>query len=322
MLGIREWVASRRYGGQTGLNEMGNNAKMTALVTAPFLVGWLIVQLFVPFEYVSMATMLVAGFWMGWCVFIWAYAKADASSYRAFPQPVYRFPDGGVRVFNKVLVPPDSWELVHEFEDGSKGYHIHHDTELLQYQQKGHPFPFVWDSEYWKVPAKWDETFAFASGGEFFHKGIAVDHGACESVSVYVVGWHRNRDGKIEPVCLINDCNHRYEEMMENSKKISIGEISKAERFKMMWRRGRKKEMDLLEHESLLEDTVEVLREKSKDVKKLVDQGMGATRDSVHTIMDTGEPLYKRVFSFKNVMKGLLILAVILIIGHFFFGFP
>jgi hypothetical protein len=320
MMGIKDWIAARRYGGQTGLNEMGNNAKMTAIVTAPFLGGWLFIQLFVPVEYVNFGMMGLFCFWIAYCVLIYAYAKADASSYRAFPQAVWRFPDGGVRVFN-MLVAPDSWELIEEFEDGSKGYHVNF-LEKYQYIQEGLPFPRIFHGAFLKVPSKWDESFAFRSSGEFFHKGIAIDHPACENISVYVADWRKNRDGEFEPVGLVNDCALTYEEFMENSKELSKETLTDAQKFKFLWRKGRKERMNLLEHDALLEDTVGVLRDKSKDIKKQVDHSIGAIRDDVQTVMDTEEPLFKRIFNFKNIMKFAIVALLLIFVGHFFFGFP
>lgn len=315
-------ISLRRYGGETGLNEMGNSGKMAGIITAPFLVGWLFVQMFVPVEYVDLGIMAIFGFWFAYCILIYAHAKSDANSYRAFPQPVFRYPDGGVRVYNCLLMPPDCQELVTEFKDGSKGYHVFWDQKV-QYHQKGMPFPFIFNSGFWKVQKEWDKTFAHSSGGEFFHKGIAVNHPACESISVYVVGWHRNRDGEIEPVCVVNDCSHRYKEMLDKSMKLgSLKELGPVQKFKMLWEAERRTTMNLLEHEALLEETIDVMRLKAKDVKKMTDNTMGAIRDRSHTIMDTEESLLKRIFNFKNIMKFLIILTVICIIGHFFFGFP
>lgn len=319
-MGVRDWIARRRYGGQTGLNEMGNNAKMTAVTVGPFLAGWLFVQIFVPEAYLDIGMMGVFGFWIAYCVLIYAYAKADASSYRAFPQAVWRFPDGGVRVFN-MLIPPDGFRKICEFKDGSVGYHVNF-VDKYQYQQGGMPFPYVYGGAFFKVEDVWDRAFAFRSAGEFFHKGIAIDHPACENISVYVVGW-TVKEGQIEPVCLINDCSLRYDTMMENSKKVPIGKISQLEKITMLWRAGRKREMGLLQHDAYLEDTVDqLMKEGSPDLKSVVDDRMGAVRARVHTIMDTQEPLLKRVFTFRNIMKGVVIVTVLLLVGHFLFGWP
>lgn len=319
-MGLRSWIQSKRYGGQTGLNEMGNNARMTGIIAGPFLVGWLFVQMFVPLPYVEVGILVLFGCWVSYCVWIYAYARADASGYRAFPQSVWRFPDGGVRVFN-MLIPPDGFEHVCDFKDGSKGYHVIF-ADRYQYHEGGMPFPHVFNGAWFKIPAEWDKAFTFKSAGEFFHKGIAIDHPACENISVYVVAWDV-KEGKIEPICLINDCSLQYKNMMENSKKVQIGEIKRANRFQMLYVREKKAHMGVLQHSSQLEDSIEVYMKKgAPDQKKQVDGVLSAIRGCVHTIMDTSEPLLKRIFSFKNIMKGLFILLIFLLITHFFFGWP
>lgn len=300
---------------------MANNGKMTAVIAGPFMGAWLFIQMLVPAEYMDMAVLFLCGGWITYCVLIYAGAKADATSYRAFPQPVWRFPDGGVRVFNKMLISPDGYEKVCDFEDGSVGYHVWW-QERLQYHEKRMPFPFVFNSGWWKVPAEFDRAFAFAGGGEFFHRGIAVSHPACESISVYVVDWEIT-EGIMEPVCLINDCYHQYEEMLKNSKKIQMSDFKNVERLQMLLRDSKKARLGLMRHDRYLEESLdEVMKEGSKDLKKIVDDRMGAVRGRVHTIMDTEEPLIRRVFTFKNLFKAVLLIGIVLIITHFFFGWP
>lgn len=321
-MGLRSWIERKRHGGQTGLNEMSNNAKMTGVIAGPFLVAWFLVELFFPKEYVDIGILVVFAGWGAYCVLIYSGAKADANNYRAFPQPVYRFPDGGTRTFNKLLVAPDSFKKKCTFKDGGIGYEYNHEEDKLEYHQDGFPFPFVWTTDLWKLPAEVDKSFAFSSEGEFFHRGIAVNHPASESVSVYVVGWDI-KEGKVRPICLINDCAFNYEEMMKNSKKISKADLKKLEEAEMLIRAGKKREMSILQHSAYLEDALETtMKEGSKKWKKVVDDGFKAIRGRVHTIMDTDEPFIQRYFTFRNLFKAVLIVTAILVISHFFFGWP
>lgn len=320
-MGIRDWFARRKYGGQTGLSEMRNNGKMTLVLVGPFLFAWLFVQIFVPLEYADVGVFLLCIGEVAYCIFLYQWAKSDAAGYRAFPQPPWRFPDGGVRTYDRILIAPDAVEKICDFEDGSVGYRVFL-GEKFQYQQKNAPFPYVFDMAFMKVPDEWDGAFAFASGGEFFHKGIAVQHPACESISVYVVGWNKNEDGGYEPVCLINDCAFQYDRMMNNGKKIDKLEFEEADEFEMLYKNAQKRIMELIRHSSILETALEVMSDQSKDFKKQVDTTLEGARKRVHLITDTKESLFKRYFNFKNVMKAVLIVTLLLLVSHFFMGWP
>lgn len=309
----------RREKGITGLDETRNNAKMTALIAGPFCVAWLVIQMFVPLKYMDMVIIIMFFGWIGYIVFYYAWAKADASSYRPFPQIPWRFPDGSVRVFS-MLIPPDGYERLKDYEKGEVGYHVSF-TEKYEHHDPKLPFPDIFEDAYWLLPRSWEETFDFRSAGEFFHKGVIVDHPACEYASVYVLDWEL-KEGKRTPVCAVNDCALRYAESVKGFDGSPLS-LTRAKILETLLVASRKRELRLQQHSAYLEETLDiVMKEGSQDVKKIVNDRMRAIRDRVHTIMDTGESRLSRIFNFKNVAKALLILGLLFLITHFVIGWP
>lgn len=315
-MGLRSWITSKRYGGQTGLNEMGNSATMAGLFAGPVLVVWLLLLILCPVEFMDIGVIVMFGGWVAYLFVLHSGAKADANNYRAFPQPKWRFPDGGQRTYNVMLIPPDAFKKVCEFEDGDMGYHLTW-PDKFQYHQKGMPYPFVWNSALIKLPSNVDKSFAFSSAGEFYHKGIAIEHPASENVTIYVVDWDI-KEGVVEPLCVVNDCAFRYEELLKNSNKIKLSELPSLKRMQMIVRDGKKRQMDFLRTQGYLEDALEVEQKtKSKKYKATVEDGIKAVRSRVFTIMDTEESLIKRVFTWKNLFKVALFFGVVLLVLWF-----
>jgi len=247
---------------------------------------------------------------------IWAWAKSDANNYIVFPQSKWKFPNGDCRTFD-LKVPPDSWQLIEEFKDGSKGYKVWFDA-TYQYADPDLPFARVWRMAYWNTPSTWDESFHRRAVGEFPHKGIFVTKPDCEDISVYVIGWE-TMDGEHFPVCLINDCALRYKQVLETARHMSIGQLSKLNALMMLYRHARKKVDNLNQHTAYLEDRVDIAEQKSSEkFKESADNRMKSARKCVARIKDTKESLWTRFKNVKTLAIVILIAVVIFFAGRFF----
>lgn len=309
-----------RYGGQTGLNQASNSVKMTAYIAGPFIAVWFVIQLFVPTELVDMFTLLGFFGWLGYVFVMYARAKSDASSYFPFPQAHWFFQDGQqITVDN--LVPPNGYELIASYEDGSKLYRVFF-NEKCEYHDIDRPYPDVFGKALWKLPAEWTEAFQRQGHGEFFFKNIFVDHPACESIEVYVVGW-KEKGGTREPVCVINGCSHSYQKLLANPTAFQNQEINEADSIYAIYRDQELEINELRERNAYLErEAQQYYREGPEDIKKLSDNRMSRARKKVGHIMDTSPPLWSRIFNLKTFGIIILILGLVLLASHFWLGFP
>lgn len=313
--GILDRYRTWRYGGVTGLNYIQANATMTTIVALPWLIGYLVCFMFVPDPFLEVSIIMESIIWIFYCYGVYAYAKVDATRFRPYPQSQWRFPDGGSRKFD-LKVPPDGFSKECDFEDGTQGWRVDL-GQRLQYWDKRSDFPFVFDYALWRLPKTPDECFQYLSAGEFFHKGIAIKHPACEDISVYVYGWIQDEKGMYVPVCTINDCSLTYnkaliDEVIDKSPR----KLSKSHKFEMAYRNERRRRMMLQRHSETLEDMVDAGMKDSRDYQKRVEDGMTKRRNLYKNIMDTEPPLIEKLKA--NLWKIILIVLVIVAILWFF----
>lgn len=312
-----DWL--KRSGAVTGFNATENNFKMSGTVLGPFLILWLTIRIFLPDEMYDLSITVGLFIWLAYVIMLWAWAKSDASAYIPFPQSKWKFGDGTCRTFD-IMVPPDSWEKIADLPDGKKAYKVYFSRQYL-YQDPDLPFPDIFDMAIWILPAVWDTAFQRRANGEFFHKGVFVQHPACEDISVYVVNWE-TKEGERFPVCLINDCAYNYYEALvcyETPQMTDEG-LSKAEVYETLFRDGRKREGKLISHAVYLEERLEVAeKESSKDWRKSVDERMSAIRSRHARVMDTKPPLLTRILNMKNIVTVALLLIFIFLVGRLIF---
>lgn len=306
-----------RQGAVTGAGFTENNIKMLGYLLAPFLAGWTGVKYLTPPELYDMYVGLLLIGWLLWCVLLWAWAKSDAGNYICFPQSQWRFPDGSCRTFD-LKIPPDSWEKVINFPNGDKGYYVEFSNTYLV-DLLNLPFPLIFDKAYWIIPALWDTAFQRRAFGEFFHKGVYVQKPDCENISVYVTHYEPTEQGNI-PVCIINDCSITYQRTLKNAKRMSIGQVAKLNSVLLAYSKERTKRLSLLSHTSFLEDRVTIAEgEASTDFKKSADERLESVRKRHGTIMETQESLFTRIFKLKNIAIAMVIIAIVILVGRFFF---
>lgn len=304
-----------RYGGVTGLNYVSSNAKMTSVVALPWLAGYLLCFMFIPDPFLEVSIIVMSVIWIVYCYGVYAYAKIDATNYRPFPQSMWRFPDGGTRKFN-LMVPPDGFEKLCDFDDGTQGWRINLGRRF-QYWDKRSDFPFVFDYALMRLSKDPDGSFSFLSAGEFFHKGIAIKHPACEDVSFYVHDWIQDKDGRYVPVGEINDCTLAYKQALKNARTMKGKELMEAKYFGMAFLHERSRRMILEKHTLTLEKMVESEEKDATDFRKRVDDGINKRRELFKSILDTGKPLIQRIKAnlLKIVLIGLGIFVFLWLIG-------
>lgn len=305
--------------GIKGLNSTENNLKMTGAVIGPFLAMWIGIQMFLPKALYEVSMSLAMGVWVAWIVILWAWCRSDAAGYIPFPQSKWRFPDGTCRTYD-IKIGPDSWEKIVEFPDGKVAYKVYF-SENFAYQDPDLPYLDVFNVAYWITPCDWDEAFKRRAFGEFFHKGVFVQHPACEDISVYVMDWE-TKEGERFPICLINDCSFSYYKTLESYRAPDMTEqgINKSHALMVMYRDGRKREEKLLSHAQYLEDRLVVAEhDRSIDFKKASDNRLKAARARHSRIMDTKVPLLTRILNLKTIAIVILILSFTLLIGRIFF---
>lgn len=298
----------------TGIGLTESNLKMMGVILAPFLIGWSVIKFMLPPELYDLYITFAFGGWLIWVVMVWAWAKSDANNYIVFPQSKWKFPNGDCRTFD-LKVPSDSWELLDEFDDGSKGYLVIFE-DTYEYADPSLPFPRIWSMAYFVLPAFWDMSFARRAFGEFFHKGVFVTKPDCEDISVYVIDWE-TQEGEHYPNCIINDCALTYKQVLERANIVAKGDKAKLKSLQTQLSKARKKVEALNVHTRYLEDRVEVAeQETSQKFKESADKRLQAIRKRHARVMDTAPSIWQRLKNLKWVGIGLIFLALILFIGR------
>lgn len=316
--GLVDRLRSWRVGAVTGAGFTENNVRMMGALFAPFLVMWSIVKFFLPDALYDMSISVAMVIWLVWCVVVWAWAKSDANNYIVFPQSKWKFPNGDCRTFD-LKVPPDSWEELEEFPDGSRGVKVWFDQKY-GYFDPDLDFPRIWRLAYWHLPSTWDISFRRRAFGEFFHKNVYVTKPDCEDISVYVFDWETTPKGETYPVCMINDCAFTYRQMLKNAKHMSIGQLLRLHTLQMQLSSLRKEAQKMTQHTAYLEERVDVAEKDSSDeYKNSADNRMKAVRKRHARVMDTGVPLGKRIIiALKYVAWIVVPCAIIFLAGRFF----
>lgn len=309
------WYRSWRFGGITGQNLVESNAKMTSIVALPWLVGYLFCFMFVPDPFLEPSIIMMSIVWIFYCYGIYSYAKVDATSYRPFPQSIWKFPDGGSRKYN-LMIRPDAWSKECDFKDGEQGWRVDLGRHY-QYWDNRSDFPFRFNHALLKLDAKPDECFSFSSEGEFFHKGIAIKHPACEDLSVHIYGWLQDENGEYYPVGAVNDCSLSYVKALESEETHRPSELRKANLFEVAYRTERRRRMMLQRHADTMEDIVDSDEKDARDFRKEVKRGISTRRDLFEHIVDTKPPLMQRIKGtlWKIALGVILIVAFLWFIG-------
>jgi hypothetical protein len=315
---LKERLENR--GVHTGLNQTSNSFKMAAYLVGPLILLWFALQIFLPREMASLLQGVVFGGWFVYIIVFYAFKKAAASEYIAFPQAHFRFPDGQ-QISYDVLVTPKSgdqkgWELITEYEDGSCLYRVNFKDKLM-YQDPDRPYPDVFDYALWKTPAQWNDSFNRNGLGEFFYEGLFVTHPTCENIDVAVVDWDERGSSRV-PVCLITGCSYYYKQVLTAQGK----ELPKAEMDKV--ERAEAKNADLKitisktdrRNQYLEEELERHDKEEPAIIRERVDKEVDALLKENSDINDLKPPLTKRIWKNMKYLAylGFAGLAVIIIL--------
>ena len=312
----------------SGLNQTSNSFKMAAYLVGPLLILWFTIQIFMPRVYADILQGVVFGGWFVYIIVFYAFKKAAASEYIAFPQAHWRFPDGQ-QVSYDVLVTPkggDSkgWEEITKYGDGSCLYRVNFKDKLL-YQDPDRPFPDVFDYALWKLPANWNDSFSRNGLGEFFYEGLFVTHSTCENIDVAVVDWDERGSSRV-PICLITGCSYYYLKVMKMQGKallqpevdrVKAAEASNVD-LKIALGKTEKRNLYLeQEHEKYAKD-------EPTDVRKLSDDRVEAFYKRHGTIMNLSKKSgWKRILlNAKYIAYFGIALLIFVAISHFFLGWP
>jgi len=316
---IRAWRLG--YTGITGVNQLQNNLKMMVVLLIPFLGIWFVGQYviqaeMVPEVFAPVILLLTLGAWVMYVVGYWAFVKTDATNYKVFPSATVYYPDGGVREYD-FLVGDQGISERCRFKDGSVGVEMKFINKYL-YDSRDMPFPYVFEEMLLRIPSVVGETFKFQDSGEFWHKNMIVETPNCEHISIFVYEWVQE-NGKWKPVGALNDCTLRYGEALKEflgNPQVKLTDREK--QFEMQYKSALKREDEIKQYAETLEVTNQVLIEQQgKGVQKQVKDVLNAIRARFRTVMDTSEPMWKRIFNFGNIFRFVLILLMVILVYYF-----
>jgi hypothetical protein len=322
MSAILGWIKNR--GIHTGLQQTGNSFKMAAYILAPFLVVWFVIKLIVPMEYNDTASMVAFVGWIAYIIMLYAKAKSDAAGYIPFPQSHWFFPDGQQISFD-LLVPPNGWEKVVEYPDGSMLYRVNF-KDKCAVQEADRPYPDIFDHALWKVPCEWNVAFKRNSHGEFFFENLFIDHPACENIEVGVIDWDEQGSTRL-PVCVITGSSWYYEESRKTGGKLlpnpALRTTGKEKRLEAVIVDLKEENRELTSRNRFLESEAEQYTKKEpRDIKELSDKRLSRIREEVGDIMDTEQSWRERILNFRTLAIVVAVLVVLVVMSHFIIGWP
>ena len=311
-------------GGRSGLNQTSNTMRMTAVITAPFIVGWIVLRMFVPPEFSDFGTVLFFIAWLAYVLILYANTKGKAASYIPFPQAHWFFPDGQQVNFD-LMLPPKSWEELAVYQDGTALYRVYF-KEKLEYQDTDRPYPDIFDRALWKLPAKWNDSFKRNGHGEFFFENLFVDHPACENIEVSVIEWDEQSSTRL-PICVVTGCSWFYKEALESKGKKKLDPdkktITDIQALEATIKDLKEENRELSTRNEFLEQEAEhYTTETPEDIKELADKRLEANRKRYGTIMDTKGSLWSRITNLKTLGILIVVLSLVLVLSHFWFGWP
>ena len=312
----------KNRGAHSGLQQTSNSFKMTAAIIAPFLGVWFIVELFAPMKWKSIATTFSFAGWIVYILILYSKTKADVAGFLPFPQSHWFFPDGQQNSYD-LLVPPNGWEEIQKYQDGSAAYRVNF-KEKCEYQEADRPYPDIFNSAIWKLPAVWTDSFKRTGHGEFFFQNLFVDHPACENIALSVIFWDERGSSRI-PVCLIHSCSFLYNKAKATEgKAFPTVELSDVDAKDLAIKDLKHKIAEVSTRNQYLESEAEEYhKEGPEDIIELSDKRIEAYLKRHKTIMNAGKKSWlTKLINGKILGYALIAIAVILILSHFLMGWP
>jgi hypothetical protein len=310
-------------GGNAGLSQTDNNVKMAAIIIGPFLVIWILMQIFMPPQLSSISGAVTLGAWMVILIMLYAKNKISIADYLPFPAAHWRFPDGQQRQFD-ILIPKNGYEEItkeKQYSDGSRLYRVRF-KDKLQYEDPDRQFPDIFNQALWKTPSEWTKTFDRNAEGEIFIGGLFVSHPATENAEFAVVDWDERGSSRI-PVCVVTGCSYYYRRILSgqgrelpstnnttkdnknaliNELKIKLGKVEKRNEYLE------------LENENYS-------RQEPSDSIELSDKRVANFFKRHKTIMNAGKKsMLSRLINGKYIALFGILLLVVYLVGKFAVG--
>jgi hypothetical protein len=312
----------KNRGAHSGLQQTSNSFKMAAAIVAPFLGVWFAVELFAPPEWKSIATTFSFIGWIVYLLTLYSKAKADVASFLPFPQSHWFFKDGQ-QVSYDLLVPPNGWEEIEKYKDGSAAYRVTF-KEKCEYQEADRPYADIFNKAIWKLPAVWTDSFMRTGHGEFFFQNLFVDHPSCENIALSVIYWDERGSSRI-PVCLIHSCSYLYNKAKETKgKAFPTMELSIDDAKDLAINDLKHKNYEIGIRNQYLENEAEQYhKEGPEDIIELRDKALNAFATRHKTIMNAGKKGWlTKLINGKTLGYALIAIAVLLILSHLLMGWP
>jgi hypothetical protein len=312
----------KNRGAHSGLNQTNNSFKMAAVIIAPFLAGWFAIELFAPAAWKSTATTI--GF-IAWIIYILVFyfkLQADVASFIPFPQSHWFFPDGQ-QVTYDLLVPPKGWELIETYTDGSCAYRVNF-NDKNEYLEADRPYPDIFNYAILKTPADWNKSFPRTGHGEFFYKNLFVGHPTCENIAISVIYWDERGSSRI-PIGLVHSCGEIYRRVYNTEgKTFPVFDMSVADAKDLAIKDLKHKVAEVNTRNYYLENEAEQYhKEGPADIIEERDKALDAFWTRHKTIMNAGKKSWlMRLINGKTLGIALIIIVVLLVLSHFFAGWP
>lgn len=312
----------KNRGARSGLQQTSNSFKMAAAIVAPFLAVWFAVELLAPPEWKSIATTFSFIGWIVYLLTLYSKAKADVASFLPFPQSHWFFEDGQ-QISYDLLVPPNGWEEIARYSDGSAAYRVEF-KEKNEYQEADRSYPDIFKTAIWKTPSTWTESFKRTGHGEFFFQNLFVDHPSCENIALSVIYWDERGSSRI-PICLIHSCSYLYNAAAKTQgKSFTPTELSIADAKDLAIGDLKHKIAEVNNRNYYLETEAEQYhKEGPADIIEERDKALDAFFTRHKTIMNAGKKSWlTRLINGKTLGIILLAIAGALIFMHFMVGWP
>jgi hypothetical protein len=204
-------------GGNSGLSQTDNNVRMAGVVIGPFLVVWLLLQVFAPPALADYTGALTLGVWLMILIMLYAKNKISIADYLPFPAAHWHFPDGQQRQWD-VLIPKNGYEEIAQYKEGTRLYRVNF-KDKLQYDDPDRQFPDIFQDAFWKTPSEWTKTFDRNAEGELFIGGLFVSHPATENASFDVVDWDERGSSRV-PIAVVTGCSYYYRNLLHNKGRV------------------------------------------------------------------------------------------------------
>jgi len=312
-----------RRGGNAGLSQTDNNVRMAAVIIGPFLIIWILTQIFFPPELSSFTGAITLGTWMIILLMLYAKNKISIADYLPFPAAHWRFPDGQQRQFD-ILIPKNGYEEItapKQYSDNSRLYRVRF-KDKLQYVDPDRQFPDVFNQALWKTPAEWTKTFDRNAEGELFIGGLFVSHPATENAEFAVVDWDERGSNRV-PICVVTGCSYYYRRVLtgQGRELPNAANTAKDNRTALITDLKVKLAKTMKRNEYLEQENEQYSRQEPSDSIELSDKRVANFFKRHKTIMNAGKKsMLSKLINGKYIAYLGIALLIVYLVGKFALG--